>query len=106
VAAGAAVGVGAPPAAVAAGASGVWVATENDSLARLDPRTKEVRQTVRVGGGATSVAVTPAAVWVANGLDGTLSRVDPVTLVALFQQSRFSRIADYQLADMGFQEIV
>lgn len=76
---GAAVGVGVPPAAVAAGASGVWVATENDSLARLDPRTKEVRQTVRVGGGPTSVAVTPAAVWVANGLDGTLSRVDPVS---------------------------
>jgi len=32
--------------------------------------------------------------------------MDPVTLVALFQQSRLSRIANYQPADRGFQEIV
>ena len=37
--------------------------------------------------------------------DSRETRVDPVTLVALFQQSRFSGIADYQPADMGFQEI-
>jgi len=37
---------------------------------------------------------------------GQLARIDPVTLVALFQQGGLSRIADHQPADLGFQEIV
>ena len=41
--------------------------------------TNDLRQTVPVGGGPTGVAVTPNAVWVANGLDGTVSRIDSQT---------------------------
>ncbi len=38
--------------------------------------------------------------------DSRETRVDPVTLVALFQQGRFSGIADYQPADMDFRRSV
>ena len=35
-----------------------------------------------------------------------LARVDPVTLVAIFQQGSLSRITDHQSADVGFQKVV
>jgi YVTN family beta-propeller protein len=75
----AAVAVGAPPSAVAAGSDAVWVANADNSVSRIDPRTRSVRQTIEVGGDPVDVAVTDGAVWVANGLDGTVSRIDPAS---------------------------
>ena len=42
-------------------------------------KTNAVRQTIQVGGGPAGLAVSGDAVWVANGLDGTVSRIDPGT---------------------------
>ncbi len=52
--------------------------TPNDNtVSRIDPSTNQVVQTVSVGGGPAGVATGGGAVWVANGLDGTVSRIDP-----------------------------
>jgi YVTN family beta-propeller protein len=71
--------VGTNPTAIAAGAGYVWaVNTDDDTLARIDPRTRTV-QDIGVGDAPTSVAVGGGAVWVANSSSGTVSRIDPRT---------------------------
>jgi peptide/nickel transport system substrate-binding protein len=52
------------------------VATADNSVARIDLRTGNVRQTIQVGGAPADLAVAGGAAWVANGLDGTVSRID------------------------------
>src|SRR5207253_8977938 len=47
-----------------------------------DPRFASVTLAINVGNGADAVAVGPDAVWVANSLDGTVSRIDPSSNVA------------------------
>ena len=70
--------LGASPSDVAVGAGSVWVSsTEGHTVARVDPETGGVRQTIQVGSGASGIAADDRAVWVANSLDGTVSRVDP-----------------------------
>ena len=65
---------------VAVGAGAVWVTSESSgSVARIDPRTGSVTQTINVGSGPSAVAVGAGAVWVANSLDGTVSRIDPAS---------------------------
>ncbi len=65
---------------MAAGLGALWVTQFNDrSLARVDPHTRAVEQTIRVGSGPSGVAAGAGAIWVANSLDGTVSRVDPAT---------------------------
>jgi YVTN family beta-propeller protein len=72
--------LGFPPAAVAAGAGGVWVIDElGDRLVRIDPATNGVVRTIPVGRGASGVTVGAGSVWVANAVDHTLTRVDPRT---------------------------
>jgi len=48
--------------------------------------------------------------WLHENFDrmkiGQLSRINPIALVAILQQSVLSRIAHYQPADVGFQKIV
>jgi YVTN family beta-propeller protein len=68
--------IGAEPSALAVGAGALWVATGDNSVSRIDLRTRSVRQTIQVGGAPADVAVTNGAAWVANGLDGTVSRID------------------------------
>ena len=68
-----------PPGGVAVGGGSMWVtSSEAHALYRVDPRSG-VRQTITVGAGAGAVAVSGSDVWVANSLDGTLSRVSMVT---------------------------
>ena len=63
---------------VAAGLGSVWVTSSNRMLTRLDPDTLEpAGQPIPVGDEAASVSVGAEAVWVANGGDGTLTRVQP-----------------------------
>ena len=47
-----------------------------DVVARIDPGASSI-VTIPVGDGPEAVAVGAGAVWVANRLDGTVSRIDP-----------------------------
>jgi hypothetical protein len=63
---------------VAAGDGAVWVTSSRRTATQLDPDTLEpVAKPLRVGDEAASVSVGDDAVWVANGGDGTLSRIEP-----------------------------
>ena len=66
------------PHGAAAGAGAVWVASGGGGLAKIDPETHTV-QTIDVGEGPEGVAVSGQDVWVANSLDGTVSRVSAQT---------------------------
>jgi YVTN family beta-propeller protein len=44
---------------------------------RLDPATGKVQEAIPVGTEPTAITVSHGAVWVANHLDGTISRIDP-----------------------------
>jgi YVTN family beta-propeller protein len=56
----------------------VWVAVGvGDSVVRIDPKTAKAVQTIHVGHSPEGIAVGPKSVWVANGQDGTLTRIDP-----------------------------
>ena len=46
------------------------------AVTRLDPATSELQE-ITVGNGPEAVAIASGSVWVANGLDGTVSRIDP-----------------------------
>jgi outer membrane protein assembly factor BamB len=63
---------------VAAGLGSVWVTSSDRRLTRLDPDTLEpAGKPIPVGDEAASVSVGAEAVWVANGGDGTLTRIQP-----------------------------
>jgi YVTN family beta-propeller protein len=67
------------PAALAAGASNIWVSdTFDNAVARLDP-SGVITATTSVGRSPSSIAVGPDAVWVADALDDDVKRVDPDT---------------------------
>jgi DNA-binding SARP family transcriptional activator/ABC-type transport system substrate-binding protein len=70
--------VGPGATAVTAGQGAVWV-TESlaDRVARIDPETGAVTDTIEVGHRPTAIAVGEGGVWVANSVSGTLSRIDP-----------------------------
>lgn len=63
---------------VAVGLGSVWVTSSRSTVTRLDPDNLETRgEPLRVGDEPASVAVGDDAVWVANGGDGTLTRIEP-----------------------------
>jgi DNA-binding SARP family transcriptional activator/ABC-type transport system substrate-binding protein/streptogramin lyase len=64
------------PTGIAAGAGAVWVVTSDDTLLRMDPIGAQ-DTTIDVGRSPTGVAVGDGFVWVANGLDGTIWKIDP-----------------------------
>lgn len=67
----------APTAVVWAGGS-LWVAnTVSRTVARIDPETNRVVQTVPSVGAPTDLAAGEGRVWVLNGLDGTVVAIDP-----------------------------
>ena len=70
--------VGSSQAAVAVGAGSVWAADPNGTVARIDPRTGNVR-TIRLGGELAGIAYSGGAVWVSNSLAGSVIRIDPRT---------------------------
>ena len=75
--AGAAVHLSGVSTALTYGASAVWaVSTNADDLQRIDPASGSVTDTVTVGRNPTGVAVGSGAVWVTNGSDGTVTRLD------------------------------
>ena len=68
------------PLGVAAGAGSVWVVTFwNRALVRIDPETRRVVGSTRVGDGPLAVAVGGGSVWVTNRDSRTVIRIDPQT---------------------------
>jgi streptogramin lyase/predicted Ser/Thr protein kinase len=66
------------PGEVTAGAGAVWVAGQlEDVVWRLDPRSRTITDTIRVGRATSGIAVGSGAVWVASAIDGTVTRIDP-----------------------------
>ena len=62
----------------------VWVDHGSGNLARLDPRTNEVLATIPLPGAPTGytahfITAGPLGIFLANGYDGTVLRVDPST---------------------------
>lgn len=63
------------PAGVAYGGGSLWVTMpEKRAVAQIDPRTLKLVQAFPVGNAPGSVAADESGVWVANTLDGTVSR--------------------------------
>ncbi|HSJ17048.1 MAG TPA: hypothetical protein VK920_03035 [Solirubrobacterales bacterium] len=63
---------------VAAGLGSVWVTSSRRTVTQLDPESLEPRGApLKVGDEPASVSVDAEAVWVANGGDGTLTRIEP-----------------------------
>jgi YVTN family beta-propeller protein len=73
--------------AIAAGASGVWVALAGHVIAyvgRIDPASARITAEGYPAGRPTGIAVGEDAVWIANGEDSsTISRVHPQTAIAI-----------------------
>jgi YVTN family beta-propeller protein len=79
------------PSAVAAGEGAVWVADLfSDTVLRIEPRLDSssplshseslaIVARIRVGSAPADLALGGRSVWVANKLDGTVSRIDPTT---------------------------
>ena len=76
--------VGSTPSDVAATSDGAWITnTDDHTVARVDPETGTVHQTIHVGPGAGGVAADEHGVWVANSLSDTVTRIDPVANAAV-----------------------
>jgi len=61
----------------------LWASERSaNRVARIDPATGSLVQTIQVGNGPTGLAFGSGAAWVANSLDGTVSRIDPATNIA------------------------
>ena len=68
------------------GAGSVWIAYSNGLVARIDPA-GHVRAKSFAGGSPAAIAFGAGVVWVANGLDNTVSQILPATSSALPPQS-------------------
>jgi len=68
----------APRLRLAYGAHGLWVANaEAGTVRRVDPRSLDSGEPVRVAGGPAGITVAGGFVWVANARSGRVSKVDP-----------------------------
>ncbi|MGZ8623927.1 MAG: ABC transporter substrate-binding protein, partial [Actinomycetota bacterium] len=70
------------PSGVAFTPSGVWVSVAPAGIARVDPADPHLSVTLTyqaVGNGPTAVLSAFGSIWVANHLDGTVSRLNPST---------------------------
>jgi YVTN family beta-propeller protein len=65
------------PVAVAANGRGVYVASERDGIVWLiDPATRQVVRKIGVGADVHDLALGFGSVWLADGTDGTVTRID------------------------------
>ena len=53
----------------------IWLRTSDDSIARIDTRTREVVATYPASGGGGDMALAFGSLWVANFADDTLWRI-------------------------------
>ena len=67
------------PGSAASGDGSVWVTSpEGDAVYRIDP-VAGIADTIPVGAGAGAIAISGTDVWVADALDGTISRISSGT---------------------------
>jgi YVTN family beta-propeller protein len=72
-----------PPVALAIGDGAVWVATQDERLLRLDPRSGTPTATLQLSAGPGSTAVRAGALWMIVSLgNGQIWRVDPDSVAA------------------------
>jgi YVTN family beta-propeller protein len=65
---------------LAYGAGSVWaVERETNQVLRIDPETGKAEPPITVGDGPADIAVGDGSVWVANSLDGTVTRINTDT---------------------------
>src|SRR5204863_3963952 len=58
----------------------IWVAEHDGSIVRIDLRTNRiVGGPTRIRAPAPAIAADPGGIWVASGVSGTLTRLDPST---------------------------
>jgi YVTN family beta-propeller protein len=68
------------PTDVAVGYGSVWVSDAGEqTIIRIDPKTRTVVQTIGVGADVQALAVGFGSVWVADGNSATVTRLDPRT---------------------------
>jgi DNA-binding SARP family transcriptional activator len=70
--------LGARPTAVSAGPEGVWVATRNQTVRRVDPSSRRITRTIGLGLVPTDLAVRRGELWAASA--GYLRRVIRITI--------------------------
>jgi peptide/nickel transport system substrate-binding protein len=59
----------------------IWVVNPDGYVSRLDPDSAQGMGSVGVGNGPSAIAAGAGSVWVTNSADGTVTRIDPTTLV-------------------------
>jgi YVTN family beta-propeller protein len=68
------------PSGIVVSADALWTANGDDTVARLDPNTKAVVATVKVGSKPGQGAAAPdGTIWIPNLNDDTISVIDPKT---------------------------
>jgi DNA-binding beta-propeller fold protein YncE len=79
------------PSAVATSPGWVWVTKNDDqSVARIDPRTNRISQVIPVGTDLWGIAADTSQVWVTDYYHGNVVRIDPATNRAVATLTGFS----------------
>jgi YVTN family beta-propeller protein len=60
----------------------IWIVSPDGVVLRIDPRSGRVLESVDVGNAPSAITKGAGSVWVTNSADGTVTRIDPTTLVA------------------------
>ena len=68
---------------VAVGQGAVWVLAADGAIARVDPESYRIADTIPVGNSPTSIATGAGGVWVADAIDNTVTRIDPASANAV-----------------------
>ena len=73
---------------VAVGHGAVWVAGDAGTIARIDPKSFEVDETIRVTSTPSSIATGAGGVWTVDDLTNTAFRIDPASAKAATEKTR------------------
>jgi len=65
-----------------AASGSIWVVDPDGYVAQIDPGSGRQTGSIDVGNEPSAVAAGAGSLWVANSADGTVTRIDPATLVA------------------------
>jgi YVTN family beta-propeller protein len=65
-----------------AASGSIWILDPDGYVAQIDPGSGRPAGSVDVGNEPSAVAAGAGSLWVANSADGTVTRIDPATLVA------------------------
>jgi YVTN family beta-propeller protein len=65
-----------------AASGSIWVVDPDGYVAQIDPRSGRQTGSVDVGNEPSAIAAGAGSLWVTNSADGTVTRIDPATLVA------------------------